>query len=145
VLEFRDLRVEFFDCRVKIHGSQNNTRLRRILAPKLKLLMAALLLATSLSAETVRASFYADRFEGHRMANGRPYHALTVSAASRTYPLGSTLRVQSVRTGKVIYVQVTDRGPWVYKFSLDLSKQAFRDLGLKTKDGWGWVKVSKER
>lgn len=89
----------------------------------------------------VRASFYADKFEGRRMANGDRFHSAVVSGASLEYPLGSILLVTNTKTGQSIQVTITDRGPWSKKFSLDLSKEAFRQLGFSTRAGWGWVSV----
>ena len=91
----------------------------------------------------VRASFYADKFEGHLMSNGEPFHGYVMSAASRSYPLGTILYVTSVKTGESIFVEVTDRGPWGTRYGLDLSRAAFESLGLDTRDGWGWVKVER--
>lgn len=91
----------------------------------------------------IRASFYAKHFEGRRMANGKIYHADVISAASLKYPLGTSIRVTNVRTGKSIVITVTDRGPWHTRFSLDLSPAAFHALGFNTKAGWGWVTVQK--
>jgi rare lipoprotein A len=89
----------------------------------------------------VRASFYASKFEGRRMANGERFHNATVSGASLKYPLGSILLVTNNATGKSIRVRITDRGPWSTKFSLDLSEEAFRQLGLAPRAGWGWVSI----
>jgi rare lipoprotein A len=77
------------------------------------------------------------------MADGGIFHQYRITAASRQYPLGSILRVESVQTGKSILVTVTDRGPWCKKFSLDLSKAAFREIGLNPRAGWGIVSIER--
>ena len=110
--------------------------------------MAAVVLASSVMAipqmqKPIRASFYASAFENRKMANGAAFHQDRITAASRSYPLGSILRVESVQTGKSVLVTVTDRGPWCKKFSLDLSKAAFRELGLNAQAGWGWVTIER--
>lgn len=91
----------------------------------------------------VRASFYADRFEGRRMANGRRYHARVLSGASLTFPVGTKVVVKNVVNGKYTLVTITDRGPWSRRFHLDLSKAAFNALGLSERKGWGWVTVER--
>lgn len=77
------------------------------------------------------------------MANGGYFHHNKLSAASLRYPLGTHIRVRNMETGKSVVLQVTDRGPWSTKFSLDLSRAAFTRLGFHTKQGWGWVTVTK--
>jgi rare lipoprotein A len=91
----------------------------------------------------VRASFYADKFEGRKMANGSRFHQSVVTAASLQFPLGTTVRVHSISTGQDLVVRITDRGPWT-KHGLDLSKAAFDQLGLKRSSGWGWVVITGE-
>lgn len=92
---------------------------------------------------TVRASFYADKFEGRRMANSHVYHAKVLSAASLQFPVGTQVVVTNVLNGKSITVQITDRGPWYTRFKLDLSRAAFNALGLSERKGWGWVTVER--
>lgn len=77
------------------------------------------------------------------MSNGEQFHQSIVTAASLRFPLGTMVRVRSIRTGKEIVVKITDRGPWGKRYSLDLSKAAFRALGLSPRSGWGWVTVEK--
>lgn len=93
----------------------------------------------------IRASFYAPKFEGRRMANGKPYRGSILSAASTAFPLGALIRVKNIKTGVSLLVRVTDRGPWRTRFRLDLSLAAFKALGLDTKTGWGWVTVQREK
>lgn len=87
----------------------------------------------------VRASFYADGFEGRLMANGQRFHQKSYLAASLDFPIGTVLRVSAPRTGRSVLVIIADRGPWTKRFQLDLSKAAFQELGFKLSEGWGWV------
>ena len=89
----------------------------------------------------IRASFYAPAFEGRLMANGHRYHSDVLSAASLQFPIGTRVRVTNIKTGTVVFLTITDRGPWHTRFALDLSPAAFKALGLDTKRGWGWVTV----
>lgn len=95
------------------------------------------------SQSVIRASFYADKFEGRKTASGQVFHQKALSAASRDFPLGTILRVYCPATDASIDVEVTDRGPWGKKFKLDLSKAAFEALGVSTRRGFAWVTVSK--
>lgn len=91
----------------------------------------------------IRASFYAQRFEGRLMANGQRFHSNVVSAASLEFPLGTKVRVRNVKTGKTVLMTITDRGPSSKRFKIDLSSAAFQALGFFPKQGWGWVTVEK--
>lgn len=79
----------------------------------------------------VRASYYSDKFQGRKTANGERFDQRKLTAAHRTLPLGSRVRVENIKTGKVIEVRVNDRGPYVKNRELDLSKRAANELGMK--------------
>lgn len=74
------------------------------------------------------ASWYGAAFAGRRTASGTIYHPDGLTAASRTLPLGTRLRV--CRGAHCVLVTVTDRGPYVAGRILDLSRGAARDLGM---------------
>lgn len=97
--------------------------------------------AQSNTTKPVKASFYADAFENRHMAGGGLFHQTAISCASLQYPLGTTLKLTSLKTSLSVTVVVTDRGPWTKRYQLDLSKAAFKALGLDQKAGWGWVTV----
>ena len=82
------------------------------------------------------ASWYGRREQGKRMANGQRFDRNKYTAASRTYKLGTVLRVTFPTKGTFVTVVVTDRGPWVkqngsYSRVLDLSERAAQTLGLR--------------
>jgi rare lipoprotein A len=74
------------------------------------------------------ASWYGGYFDGRRTASGAVYDQDGLSAASRTLPLGTVLRV--CRAGTCVQVVVNDRGPYVGDRILDLSRGAARQLGM---------------
>ena len=77
------------------------------------------------------ASFYADFFEGRKMANGEIYNPNIFSCAHQTAPLGSFLKVsRRDHPGYFVIVKVTDRGPFVKGRVIDLSKRAARELDI---------------
>ncbi len=76
------------------------------------------------------ASYYADRFHGRMMSNGKPYHRDSMTCAHLHYPLGTWLHVRNIVNGKEVVVQVTDRGPYSRKFVIDLSRAAARALDI---------------
>src|SRR6266550_7556354 len=76
------------------------------------------------------ASYYSNSLDGTLTANGERYHMKKMSAAHLTLPLGSWVEIQSKATGKKIRLRVNDRGPYVHKFVIDLSRSAARALGV---------------
>jgi len=76
------------------------------------------------------ASFYADKFEGRQTANGEIYYHAKKTAAHKTLPFGSILKVTNLENNKFVVVRVNDRGPFIANRIIDLSKSAARDLGF---------------
>ncbi len=76
------------------------------------------------------ASFYGPGFAGRLTASGERFDPREFTAAHRTLPFGSCVRVVDVKTGKEVKVRVTDRGPHVPGRVIDLSKAAAEKLGI---------------
>jgi len=79
---------------------------------------------------TGKASYYAKKFHGRLMSNGRPYHNEKMTCAHRRYPFGTKLKVRNPRNGREVIVEVTDRGPFAKGRIIDLSYAAARQLGM---------------
>lgn len=75
------------------------------------------------------ASWYGKRFKGRIMANGKPFNPAKYTAASRTLPFGTLVKVTNLRNHKTVVVQITDRGPWIPGRVLDLSHGAATHIG----------------
>jgi rare lipoprotein A len=85
----------------------------------------------ALLVRTGRASYYADSFAGRRTANGEIYDPNAYTAAHRTLPFGSIVRVTNEKTGAWVLVRINDRGPFGARTRiLDLSKQAAMRLAI---------------
>ncbi|MGC4094275.1 MAG: septal ring lytic transglycosylase RlpA family protein [Polyangiaceae bacterium] len=84
----------------------------------------------ALSRFTGQASYYSDALAGRRTASGEPYKPGAYTAAHRSLPFGSVVRVSCDRTGRSVYVRINDRGPFVRGRVLDLSRAAAQKLGL---------------
>ncbi|MDR6386933.1 septal ring lytic transglycosylase RlpA family protein [Paraburkholderia caribensis] len=80
--------------------------------------------------QTGQASWYARKFEGRRTANGERYNGQALTAAHRTLPFGTYVRVTSLSTAKTVVVRINDRGPFVKGRVIDLSYAAASALGL---------------
>ena len=93
------------------------------------------------TSRTEVASWYGPGFAGRRTSSGETYNPEGLTAASKTLPLGSHVRVTNPDTGRSVVVRINDRGPFVRGRSLDLSHGAAQQIGLTGK-GVGRVQVS---
>jgi rare lipoprotein A len=80
----------------------------------------------------VRASYQGDEYAGHRTASGEPYDPGALTAASRTFPIGSSVMVTNPATGRSVKVRINDR-PGGRGRGLDLSKRAAQEIGITRK------------
>jgi len=83
-----------------------------------------------LSTETGRASWYGPPYHNRRGSNGEVYNMHAMTAAHRTLPLGSIVRVTNLKTDHTALVRITDRGPFIPGRVLDLSLAAARKLDV---------------
>lgn len=90
--------------------------------------------------ETGQASWYGPGFHGNSTANGEPYNQNLPSAAHRTLPMPSIVRVTNLSNGRVAVVRINDRGPFASGRILDLSKAAAEQLDM-TRAGVAPVRV----
>jgi len=81
--------------------------------------------------ETGVASWYGRKFDGRRTANGEIFDSTKLTAAHRTLPLPSMVRVTNLENGRVAKLRVNDRGPFARDRILDVSRRAARVLGFK--------------
>lgn len=88
------------------------------------------------------ASYYAHRFHGRRTASGTVYDENEMTAAHRTLPFGSEVRVTNLSNQRSVVVTITDRGPFVGHRIIDLSRRAAEKLDFIRK---GITKVRLER
>ncbi len=76
------------------------------------------------------ASWYGPRFHGKRTANGERFDTNELTAAHKTLPFGTRVRVKSLVNGKEVVVRINDRGPFIKGRIIDLSKAAAQAIGL---------------
>ena len=97
--------------------------------------------ATSQILQKGKASYYANKLHGRTMSNGEKYHKDSMTCAHLKYPLGTMLRVRNPLNGKEVIVKVTDRGPHVKKYIIDLSRAAAKELDM-LRAGFMQVEIS---
>jgi len=78
--------------------------------------------------ENAKTSYYHDKFNGRKTASGELFNNEKYTAAHKTLPFGSKLRVTNNENEESVIVTINDRGPFVKGRHLDLSKQAFLDI-----------------
>lgn len=76
------------------------------------------------------ASYYGRKFHGRRTASGELFDMGAMTAAHRTLPFGTLVRVTNPRNGKSVIVRINDRGPYSGKRVIDLSRAAAQEIGL---------------
>lgn len=90
--------------------------------------------------ETGLASWYGGKFHGRRTASGERYDKRALTAAHRTLPFQTRVRVRNLENGRELVVRITDRGPFAKGRIIDLSQASAQALGVQ-----GLARVSVER
>ncbi|RKT01360.1 septal ring lytic transglycosylase RlpA family protein [Chryseobacterium defluvii] len=79
--------------------------------------------------KTSYASYYHDKFNGRKTASGEIFDNSKFTAANRTLPFGTMIKVTNMKNGKEVIVKINDRGPFHSSRALDISKAAFNEIG----------------
>ena len=94
----------------------------------LTFVLIGLVITATAQTQTGKASFYADKFEGSMTASGEKYRHSKKTAAHKTLPFGTKVRVTNLANNKSVEVTVNDRGPYVDGRIIDLSRSAAEEL-----------------
>ncbi|WP_064606812.1 septal ring lytic transglycosylase RlpA family protein [Streptobacillus moniliformis] len=78
--------------------------------------------------QTGIASYYGERWNGRKTANGEIFDTWKVSAAHKKLPFGTKVKVINLSNGKSVIVRINDRGPYIKGRVIDLSKAAFKEI-----------------
>jgi len=92
--------------------------------------------------KNAHASYYSDKFNGRKTASGKKFDNNKLTAAHKTFPFGTKLKITNEANNKHVVVEVIDRGPFVKGREIDLSKKAFMDI--TSNKGSGVANVSIE-
>lgn len=77
------------------------------------------------------ASWYGSKFHGKATANGETYNMNDLTAAHKTLPFNTVVRVENMDNGNSVIVRINDRGPYVDNRIIDLSRKAARDIDME--------------
>lgn len=92
------------------------------------IVMSVLMFSQAFAANT---SYYGSQFHGKRAANGSIYNMHALTAAHKTLPFGTKVKVTNSETKESVIVKITDRGPYIKGRVLDLSKAASNKINCK--------------
>ena len=87
------------------------------------------------------ASYYGNELAGNRTANGERFDPGQLTAAHRTLPFGSMVRVTNMSNGDSVIVRINDRGPFAHGRVIDISQAAAREIGMH-RSGTARVKLA---
>lgn len=108
--------------------------MRLSLPPCLLLACAILMISTTACSRKVtqsgKASYYADSFDGKRTASGETFRQRHLTAAHKSLPFGTRVKVVNIANGRSVKVRINDRGPFAPGRIIDLSKKAASKLGM---------------
>ena len=76
------------------------------------------------------ASYYADFYEGRTTANGEIYRQNKITAAHKTLPFGTKVKVTNLANNKTVVVRINDRGPYIKGRIIDLTKAAAKEIDM---------------
>lgn len=88
-----------------------------------------------------KASYYANKLHGLKTANGDRYHKNKLTAAHKTLPFNTRVKVTNKTNGKWVVVKINDRGPYNKKYIIDLSYRAAKHLGITRGKGYASVVI----
>ena len=86
--------------------------------------------ATDTSGASGKASWYGGKHHGGPTASGERFNKNAMTAAHRTFPMGTRVRVTNLKNGKSVTVRINDRGPYSKGRVIDLSEAAARELDM---------------
>ena len=81
----------------------------------------------------MKASWYGPRFHGRLTANGEIYDQMGYTAAHKSLPFGTLLKITNPKINKSVVVRINDRGPYIPGRKIDLSKKVAMELGAYNK------------
>lgn len=94
--------------------------------------------------ESGQASFYADKFQNSKTANGERYNHNNKTAAHKSLPFGTHVKVTNRKSGESVVVRINDRGPFIKNRVIDLSQSAFKSIAHKN-SGVIYVSIEVEK
>ena len=95
----------------------------------------------SSNAKTSLISYYHDKFNGRKTASGENFDNTKLTAAHRSLPFGTKLKMTNMKNGKSVVVRINDRGPFHSSRALDVTKAAFKAIAS---EGSGVIPVEYE-
>jgi rare lipoprotein A len=121
-----------------------NTKQLAIIIAVLSFAMVSIYGIANAQTEEGIANFYSDKFQGRKTASGAVYDKNKLTAAHKTFPYGTKVRVTNLENGKSVVVTINDRMRTKNPVVIDVTRRAAQDLGF-VKAGKANVKVEVEK
>lgn len=121
-----------------------NTKQLAIIIAVLSFAMVSIYGIANAQTEEGIANFYSDKFQGRKTASGAIYDKNKLTAAHKTFPYGTKVRVTNLENGKSVVVTINDRMRTKNPVVIDVTRRAAQDLGF-AKAGKAKVKVEVEK
>jgi rare lipoprotein A len=121
-----------------------NTKQLAIIIAVLSFAMVSIYGIANAQTEEGIANFYSDKFQGRKTASGAVYDKNKLTAAHKTLPYGTKVRVTNLENGKSVVVTINDRMRSANPVVIDVTRRAAQDLGF-AKAGKAKVKVEAEK
>jgi rare lipoprotein A len=121
-----------------------NTKQLAIIIAVLSFAMVSIYGIANAQTEEGIANFYSDKFQGRKTASGAVYDKNKLTAAHKTFPYGTKVRVTNLENGKSVVVTINDRMRTKNPVVIDVTRRAAQDLGF-AKAGKAKVKVEVEK
>ena len=96
------------------------------------IVLILIIFSTPVCAGETVATWYGQEHAGKRTASGEVFNPNGLTAAHRSLPFGTCLRVSNPKSGRSVSVRVNDRGPFTKGVSIDLSHGAARAIGMRS-------------
>jgi rare lipoprotein A len=123
-----------------VKEQSNNTRQNELSQRELRGELVEEPPADSCQTFTMKATYYANSFQGKHTTSGEHYDKDKLTCAHRKFPFNTLLKITNKDNGKQVIVRVNDRGPFTRNMDLDLSHAAAAELGM-LKAGVKYVQV----
>lgn len=101
-----------------------------VVAVWLAALLLMMLIVKVEQADAHKASYYAYEFGGRKTASGEIFNPKALTAAHKTLPFGTKVKVTNTKNGKSVVVRINDRGPYAKERSIDLSYAAAQAIDM---------------
>lgn len=94
----------------------------------MKIIILSIIFNLNIIQDTTIVSYYSNKHHGKKTASGKIFNMYKLTAAHKTLPFGTKVKITNLNNNKSVIVIINDRGPFIRNREFDLSKQAFKQI-----------------